>query len=95
MSFAVSACNATRSTMNVKMKMIAAGKRRNSSWEWPSPIPTRKAWVGRRDEKKGASYDAFLALHQHLASIDTSQLPSWLFTVVRNRARDYWQRQGR
>ena len=39
--------------------------------------------------------DAFLTLHQHIASIDASQLPSWLFTVVRNRATDYWRRQGR
>ena len=51
--------------------------------------------VGRRDVAEELTSDAFLALHQHLDSIDTSQLPSWLFTVVRNRATDYWRRQGR
>jgi RNA polymerase sigma-70 factor, ECF subfamily len=51
--------------------------------------------VGRRDLAEELTSDAFLALHQHLASIDTSQLPSWLFTVVRNRATDHWRRQAR
>jgi len=51
--------------------------------------------VGRRDVAEELTSDAFLALHQHIASIDASQLPSWLFTVVRNRATDYWRRQGR
>ena len=51
--------------------------------------------VGRRDVAEELTSDAFLALHQNLASIDTAQLPSWLFTVVRNRATDYWRRQAR
>jgi RNA polymerase sigma-70 factor (ECF subfamily) len=51
--------------------------------------------VGRRDVAEELTSDAFLALHQNLATIDTTQLPSWLFTVVRNRATDYWRRQGR
>ena len=51
--------------------------------------------VGRRDVAEELTSDAFLALHQHLASIDTTQLPSWLFTVVRNRATDYWRKQAR
>jgi RNA polymerase sigma-70 factor (ECF subfamily) len=37
--------------------------------------------------------DAFLALHRNLAGIDQDQLPGWLLTVVRNRARDQWRRQ--
>jgi RNA polymerase sigma-70 factor, ECF subfamily len=35
--------------------------------------------------------EAFLALHRELASIDQAQLPAWLLTVVRNRARDLWR----
>lgn len=35
--------------------------------------------------------EAFLALHRELASIDQAQLPGWLLTVVRNRARDVWR----
>jgi RNA polymerase sigma-70 factor (ECF subfamily) len=37
--------------------------------------------------------EAFLALHREMASIDRSQLPAWLLTVVRNRARDMWRHQ--
>jgi RNA polymerase sigma-70 factor (ECF subfamily) len=37
--------------------------------------------------------EAFLALHRQMASIDRSQLPAWLLTVVRNRARDLWRHQ--
>jgi RNA polymerase sigma-70 factor (ECF subfamily) len=51
--------------------------------------------VGRRDVAEELTSDAFLALHQHLDSIDTTQLPSWLFTVVRNKATDHWRRDAR
>ena len=51
--------------------------------------------VGRRDLAEELTSDAFLSLHQRLASIDTTQLPSWLFTVVRNRATDHWRKQAR
>lgn len=51
--------------------------------------------VGRRDLAEELTSDAFLALHQHLDSIDVTQLPSWLFTVVRNRATDHWRKQAR
>lgn len=51
--------------------------------------------VGRRDLAEELTSDAFLALHQHRASIDTTQLPSWLFTVVRNRATDFWRKRAR
>jgi len=50
--------------------------------------------VGRRDIAEELTSEAFLALYQNLASIDTARLPSWLFTVVRNRATDYWRRQA-
>jgi RNA polymerase sigma-70 factor, ECF subfamily len=48
--------------------------------------------VGRRDVAEELTNDAFLALFRSFGSIDTSQLPRWLFTVVRNRATDYWRR---
>ena len=51
--------------------------------------------VGRSDVAEELTSDAFLALHQNLASIDPAQLPSWLFTVVRNRATDHWRKQSR
>lgn len=35
--------------------------------------------------------EAFLALHRELDRIDPAQLPGWLLTVVRNRARDWWR----
>ena len=37
--------------------------------------------------------DAFLALHRNLDGIDQAQLPGWLLTVVRNRARDLWRKR--
>ncbi|MGB2715176.1 MAG: RNA polymerase sigma factor [Vicinamibacterales bacterium] len=48
--------------------------------------------VGRRDVAEELTNDAFLALFRAFDTIDTSQLPRWLFTVVRNRATDYWRR---
>ena len=51
--------------------------------------------VGRGDVAEELTSDAFLALHQNFASIDPDQLPSWLFTVVRNRATDHWRKQSR
>jgi RNA polymerase sigma-70 factor (ECF subfamily) len=50
------------------------------------------ACAGRRDVAEDLTAEAFLALHRHLERIDTSQLPAWLFTVVRNRARDHWRK---
>ncbi len=47
----------------------------------------------RRDVAEDLTSEAFLALHRELASIDASQLPAWLMTVVRNRARDRWRHQ--
>ena len=49
--------------------------------------------ASRRDVAEDLTSEAFLALHRNLDSIDQSQLPGWLLTVVRNRARDWWRRQ--
>lgn len=49
--------------------------------------------VRRRDIAEEITSDTFVALYERLAEIDTAQLPSWLFTVARNRATDYWRRQ--
>ena len=50
--------------------------------------------VSRRDVAEDLTSEAFLALYRNLDQIDESQLPAWLLTVVRNRARDYWRRQA-
>jgi RNA polymerase sigma-70 factor, ECF subfamily len=47
----------------------------------------------RKEVAEDLTSEAFLALHREMASIDSSQLPSWLLTVVRNRARDLWRHQ--
>ena len=48
----------------------------------------------RRELAEDLTSEAFLALHRELSSIDQSQLPAWLLTVVRNRARDWWRRRA-
>jgi len=50
--------------------------------------------VNRRDIAEELTSDAFIALWRTFATIDQSQLPGWLFTVVRNRATDHWRRAG-
>jgi RNA polymerase sigma-70 factor (ECF subfamily) len=50
--------------------------------------------VGRRDVAEEITSDAFIALWKVFDTIDTSQLPGWLFTVVRNRATDFWRRSS-
>jgi len=47
----------------------------------------------RKEVAEDLTSEAFLALHREMASIDSSQLPAWLLTVVRNRARDLWRHQ--
>jgi RNA polymerase sigma-70 factor (ECF subfamily) len=49
--------------------------------------------AGKRDLAEDLTSEAFLALHRNLEGIDQSQLPGWLLTVVRNRARDGWRRR--
>ncbi len=48
--------------------------------------------VARRELAEEITADAFLQLHQNWESIDTGRLPSWLLTVVKNRAADHWRR---
>ena len=50
--------------------------------------------VGDRATAEDLTSEAFLALHRNLKTIDASQLPAWLLTVVRNRARDLWRRKA-
>ena len=45
--------------------------------------------IGRRDLAEEMTAEAFLELHRHWKDIDTARLPSWLFTVVKNRATDH------
>src|SRR6516164_3653101 len=49
--------------------------------------------VSRRDLAEDLTSEAFLALYRNFDRIDDTQLPGWLLTVVRNRARDHWRRQ--
>jgi len=49
--------------------------------------------AGRRELAEDLTSEAFLALHRNLDGIDQAQLPGWLLTVVRNRARDWWRRR--
>jgi RNA polymerase sigma-70 factor (ECF subfamily) len=50
--------------------------------------------AGTRETAEDLTSDAFLALYRNLDAIDQAQLPAWLLTVVRNRARDLWRRQS-
>jgi RNA polymerase sigma-70 factor, ECF subfamily len=49
---------------------------------------------GRRETAEDLTSDAFLALYRNFDAIDQEQLPAWLLTVVRNRARDLWRHQA-
>jgi DNA-directed RNA polymerase specialized sigma24 family protein len=49
--------------------------------------------VGRADMAEDIASEAFLELLRHREAIDPGRLPAWLYTVVRNRAIDYWRRQ--
>jgi RNA polymerase sigma-70 factor (ECF subfamily) len=50
--------------------------------------------AGRKETAEDLTSEAFLALYRNFDSIDQAQLPGWLLTVVRNRARDLWRRQA-
>ncbi len=50
--------------------------------------------VGRRDIAEEITSDAFIALFRNIDRIDDSELPAWLFTVVKNRAIDHWRHQS-
>ena len=49
--------------------------------------------VRRRELAEDLTSEAFMVLHREFDRIDPSQLPGWLITVVRNRARDLWRRR--
>jgi RNA polymerase sigma-70 factor (ECF subfamily) len=49
---------------------------------------------GRRETAEDLTSEAFLALYRNFAAIDQQQLPAWLLTVVRNRARDLWRHRA-
>jgi RNA polymerase sigma-70 factor (ECF subfamily) len=49
--------------------------------------------TGKPEVAEDLTSEAFLALHRNLEGIDQEQLPGWLLTVVRNRARDLWRRR--
>jgi RNA polymerase sigma-70 factor, ECF subfamily len=50
--------------------------------------------AGRKETAEDLTSEAFLALYRNFDGIDQTQLPGWLLTVVRNRARDMWRRQA-
>ena len=50
--------------------------------------------VGRREIAEEITAEAFVALYTTFDRIDSSLLPGWLFTVVRNRATDFWRRNA-
>jgi RNA polymerase sigma-70 factor (ECF subfamily) len=50
--------------------------------------------AGRKDTAEDLTSEAFLALYRNLDGIDQAQLPAWLLTVVRNRARDLWRHRA-
>ena len=50
--------------------------------------------TGQRDVAEDLTSEAFLALCRNFDGIDQSQLPAWLLTVVRNRARDLWRHRA-
>src|SRR5262245_21872362 len=59
----------------------------------PSVFRLALTCVNRQDLAEDLTSETFLALYRNLDEIDASRLPGWLFTVVRNRARDWWRRQ--
>lgn len=50
--------------------------------------------AGKKETAEDLTSEAFLALYRNLDAIDEAQLPAWLLTVVRNRARDLWRRRA-
>lgn len=60
-----------------------------------SVIGYARRCVGRFDVAEEIASDAFLELYRNAGRIDRDQLPSWLYTVVRNRSIDYWRRHRR
>jgi RNA polymerase sigma factor (sigma-70 family) len=49
--------------------------------------------VGRSEIAEEIASDALIELLHSIERIDAQRLPAWLYTVVKNRAIDYWRRQ--
>ena len=60
---------------------------------WPAVYRYALSITRRRERAEDLASEAFLALYRELDTIDRNQLPAWLITVVRNRARDLWRRR--
>jgi len=50
--------------------------------------------VGRREIAEEITAESFIALYNSFDRIDPELLPGWLFTVVKNRATDFWRRNA-
>jgi len=74
---------------NVSMREFEALYRQHA----PAVYRYALSLVRRRELAEDLTSEAFLALHRELGKIDRSQLPAWILTVVRNRARDLWRRR--
>lgn len=61
----------------------------------PAVLAFARRCAGHSGVAEEIASEAFLELFRHHERIDSAQLPSWLFTVVRNRAVDYWRKQKR
>lgn len=60
---------------------------------WPAVYRYALSITRHRERAEDLASEAFLALYRELDTIDRDQLPAWLITVVRNRARDLWRRR--
>ena len=48
--------------------------------------------VGNRELAEDITGEAFLEFYRNQESVQAERLPAWLFTVVKNRAVDYWRK---
>lgn len=48
--------------------------------------------VGNREVAEDITSETFLTLYRHRDRVAEERLPAWLFTIAKNRARDYWRR---
>ena len=60
----------------------------------PSVFRYAMRCVGRREIAEEVTSEAFVELFRSFDRIKQDQLPRWLFTVVRNRATDFWRREA-
>lgn len=50
--------------------------------------------TGNRELAEDITSEAFLEFYRHQDSVQAERLPAWLFTVVKNRATDYWRKRA-